>query len=308
MPLRILLVEPCADDMLFLCDVLGELDGGPYWAKWTRVETQFASTCQEAVGMAAVEPFDAILLSLELPDGHGVEAYRQLQAIAPPAAILLLGDESHAGLAERLLREGAQDFLLKSEIDCQPLARAIRHAADRHLLLAANLAVTMTDPLTGLMSRPAFLAAAERDRRLAIALNRSMTLLVLEPSRVETSRSGQRRDLGLIQAADVLRARTGPTDLAGRIADYRLAAVSLSTEPLTTQPGAAAPGRVDGRSDPDFSPGEGGIVDLADHRNLIWGRAVFDPRAPCSLDQLLQTAGRGLYRHGPHRIATSGAG
>ncbi len=37
-------------------------------------------------------------------------------------------------LANRLLRDGAQDVLVKAELECAPLARAIRYAIERQRL------------------------------------------------------------------------------------------------------------------------------------------------------------------------------
>ena len=79
-----------------------------------------------------------------------------------------------------MVRDGAQDFLLKREVDCAPLARAIRNALERHRLLAAARVTSMTDQLTGLLTRPAFLTLAERDRLLAERLGRKMMVLMAE--------------------------------------------------------------------------------------------------------------------------------
>src|SRR6202044_1994536 len=88
------------------------------------------------------------------------------------------GDEA---LAVKLMREGAEDFLLKKSIDCAPLAHALRNAVLRHRLLTAARAAALTDSLTGLCNRAGFLLLAARDRKLAERLQRRWMLLTAEP-------------------------------------------------------------------------------------------------------------------------------
>ena len=145
MTLRVLLAESAIDNTLFLREVLTELDGARHWTSWVQLETSYAATCADAAAILCNESIDILLLDPDLPDHHGAEAFRLIQTAAPHVPIILLVDPSGAALAERLVREGAQDFLLKPEVDCAPLARAIRNALDRHRLLAASRATAMTD-------------------------------------------------------------------------------------------------------------------------------------------------------------------
>jgi PleD family two-component response regulator len=51
--------------------------------------------------------------------------------VARSTPILVIADEPDSSLETLLLREGAQDFLLKSELDAEPLARRMKHAVER---------------------------------------------------------------------------------------------------------------------------------------------------------------------------------
>ena len=78
------------------------------------------------------DTFDAILLNLSLPDSPALlDSFLDVNACAEGAPILVLADEPDENLANRLLREGAQDVLVKAEMECAPLARAIRYAIER---------------------------------------------------------------------------------------------------------------------------------------------------------------------------------
>jgi DNA-binding NarL/FixJ family response regulator len=66
--------------------------------------------------------FDAILLNLSLPDGDTLLAtFGKIQAAAVSRPILILADSGDENLAHTLLRHGAQDVLVKSQIECDAL-------------------------------------------------------------------------------------------------------------------------------------------------------------------------------------------
>jgi len=262
---RVLLAESGIETTLFLREALTELDGGRYWSAWVQLETSYAATCADAAAILCNESIDILLLDPDLPDRQGAEAFRLIQAAAPHVPIILLVDPSGAGLAEQLVREGAQDFLLTTEVDCGPLARAIRNALDRYRLLAAIRARVMTDGLTGLLTGPAFLTLADRDRVLAERLNRRMMILVAEPADLEGG--SQRRDLALVDAADVLRTLAGPAALVARLSPSRFGVAVFDTE---AEPVEEIRSRF--------------------HGKISFGAALFDPRYPVSLDALLEQA------------------
>jgi GGDEF domain-containing protein len=179
-----------------------------------------------------------------------------------------------------MVRDGAQDFLLKKDVDCGPLARAIRNAMERHRLLAAARATSMTDQLTGLFTRPAFLTLAERDRLLAERLGRKMMVVLSERTeRVEASAVDgvQSRDLALIEAADDLRRLAGPAALLARLNHSRFGLAVLDTLAESIE-------EIHGRL--QTAGGDG---------KLAFGTAVFDPQQPVSLDALVDQAAQGLH-------------
>src|SRR5579871_5046253 len=236
MTLRILLAVSGADDALFLEDVLTEVEGREYWSDWVHLETQHAGNWDETEALLTqtdAPPVDVLLLDLNLHVSgplvpslrdlrrrdrpellRGVEAFRRAQAAAPRVPVVLLITSEEIALAEHLLREGAQDYLVKSQVDCVPLAHSIRNAIERHRYLESARAAAMTDSLTGLLNRAAFLALAERDRKLAAAVERRMLVAVAEPESAAwiNLQKQQDRDLTLVEAADRLRELMGPLD------------------------------------------------------------------------------------------------
>ena len=88
------------------------------------IEVGTASAARRAFRAA---PFDCVLLDLSLPDDDGLTL---VQALGQTPTIILtgLGD---ARTAEKALQHGAQDYLLKGEIDGRSLSRAVRYAIER---------------------------------------------------------------------------------------------------------------------------------------------------------------------------------
>lgn len=83
------------------------------------------------IHLSKTADLDAILLDLSLPDSIGLDTLRRTVTAAPSVPIVILtglDDESMAGTA---LRCGAQDYLLKDEIDTITLVRSIHYAIER---------------------------------------------------------------------------------------------------------------------------------------------------------------------------------
>ncbi len=142
MNVRVLLAESDAEDTLFLQDVLTEIETGRHWNNWVHIETHHAASWDEASMILANEPIDLILLDPDLIDGHGVSTFRRVQAIAEQVPMVLLIGSEDGAMGVHMVREGAQDFLFKKQIDCRPLAHAMRNAMERHRLMSAARAAS----------------------------------------------------------------------------------------------------------------------------------------------------------------------
>ena len=75
--------------------------------------------------------FDIILLDLGLPDATGLEAVRRAHAGAPHTPLVVLTGLDDESLAAKALQEGAQDYLIKGQIEARGLFRALRYAVER---------------------------------------------------------------------------------------------------------------------------------------------------------------------------------
>ncbi|MGP3914045.1 PP2C family protein-serine/threonine phosphatase [Nonomuraea sp. 10N515B] len=72
-----------------------------------------------------------VLVDLSLPDASRLEALEEVLALAPHAAVLVLTGLRDVHLGVAAVQAGAQDYLVKQDIDARLLARAIRYAMER---------------------------------------------------------------------------------------------------------------------------------------------------------------------------------
>jgi len=118
------LVEDNPGDARLLREMLE--DHGSPETELTHVECM-----SDAEKHLAQQPVDIILLDLGLPDAHGLDAVRRARAAAPHVPLVVLTGLDDESLATQALQEGAQDYLIKGQIDGRGLIRALRYAVER---------------------------------------------------------------------------------------------------------------------------------------------------------------------------------
>ena len=94
-------------------------------------EMTYAQCMKDAEKCLAERIVDIILLDLGLPDAEGVAAVRRVRAAAPRVPLVVLTGRDDEALVALALQEGAQDYLIKGQIDSRGLLRALRYAIER---------------------------------------------------------------------------------------------------------------------------------------------------------------------------------
>lgn len=152
------------------------------------VEIIEAKTASEGLQFALEQRFDAILLDYSLPDRNGLEVLQMLRAgNSSNSAIIMLTRREDDTLATRCIDAGAQDFLLKDEVNTRRLSRAIRQAQQIHSMgeelrssheRLRNLAEH--DTLTGLANRYSLEVALQNAIARAQRKQGSLAVMLLD--------------------------------------------------------------------------------------------------------------------------------
>lgn len=123
----VLLIEDNLGDARLLREMLSE-------RSTNRSNLTQVGCMSEAEQHLAEHAVDVILVDLGLPDAQGLEALRRAQIAAPRVALVVLTGTDDDTLALEALQEGAQDYLVKGQIEARGLLRALRYAVERKMM------------------------------------------------------------------------------------------------------------------------------------------------------------------------------
>ena len=172
------------------------------------------------------QPFDVVLLDLELPDSGGLDTLGRAKAAAAAVPMIALSDKQDDDSAIQALRLGAQDFLVKSEINSRVILRSLRHAVERHRLLSelrdarqrAHFNATH-DALTRLPNRSYFQGQLKRRISASARLECFFSVLFLDLDGFKTINDTLGHPVGdelLIQVSNRLSHCLGKNDVLAR--------------------------------------------------------------------------------------------
>jgi serine phosphatase RsbU (regulator of sigma subunit) len=119
--IRVLLIEDDDGDALLVDELL--LDAGaPFSMSRARSIAEARAVLTDEV---------CVLLDLELPDSRGLQGVRMLQEFRPDLAVVVLTGIADEHLGEQAVATGAQDYLVKGQVDGYLLQRVVRYAIER---------------------------------------------------------------------------------------------------------------------------------------------------------------------------------
>ena len=128
--IRILLIEDNPGDARLINELLAAKGS-------TSFVLEHADRLSPGLARLAQGGIDVILLDLSLPDSQGLDGLNKISVQTPNVPVVVLSGLSDEAVAVNAVQEGAQDYLVKGNIDSALLVRSLRYAMERQHLRVA---------------------------------------------------------------------------------------------------------------------------------------------------------------------------
>ena len=177
-------------------------------------------TVKQALEYVASNRPDVALIDLGLPDAQGLEAVRRIHEAAPEVPIVVLTVLYDESLGMQALKEGAQDYLIKTHIDWRTIWRALCYAIERQRMQVELLNLSLNDDLTGLYNRRGFLTVTQHQLKLAGRTGRPFLVAFVDldgMKQINDTFGHQEGNHALVETANILRDSFRQCDVLARI-------------------------------------------------------------------------------------------
>lgn len=122
--INVLLVEDNPGDAVIINEMFNEIPQIEF-------NVSHAKRLSEGLEIIHKEDFHIILLDLQLPDSQGIETFNHFHQLAPEIPIIILTGLEDEDFALDIVGEGAQDYLVKGQVDGKLLSRSIKYSIER---------------------------------------------------------------------------------------------------------------------------------------------------------------------------------
>jgi signal transduction histidine kinase len=195
--LRILLVEDNPGDARLL-EVLLREGTLPF-------ELRRTERLEQAQAALADESMDVILLDLSLPDAHGMDTIRRMLSFAGDAPILVMTGLDDEELAVHAVQAGAQDYLVKGQVDSGLLGRSIRYGIERKRLELERSRLLRSEQEARATAEAAVRARDEVLRVVSHDLGNSLSAVGIQALLLERTPPEQRDDAAVRKRTSAIR-------------------------------------------------------------------------------------------------------
>lgn len=124
--IKVLLIEDNPGEAIVIESVL--LNAVAKIPQLSRVAISRASLLSAGVEQILKGDIDIVFLDLSLPDSEGLETLERILEQDPGVPVVVLTGSEDSTLARKAMKLGAQDFLVKGQVDVPGMIRAVRYA------------------------------------------------------------------------------------------------------------------------------------------------------------------------------------
>lgn len=213
--IRILLIEDNPVEALLMKSVLTR--SAAKNAYLPGVELVSAKLFAAGLECLAEGNIDVVLLDLSLPDADGLETLVKLREQEPNVPVVVLTGRDDESLALEAMQVGAQDYLVKGQVDGPNIVRAVRYAVERHRL---QLSLSLIDDLTALYNRRGFMTLAEQHLKTTRRTGKESLLIYADMDglkRINDTYGHREGSNAIIKVAESLKKTFRDSDIIARI-------------------------------------------------------------------------------------------
>ncbi len=273
---RILLV----DDDVFLLDTLRN----GLSLKGYQCET--AMNAMTALELISKNTFHGMVTDIILPDMMGFELTEKVKKLEPDMVVIIMTGFIDEFSYKDAMEAGASDFI-KKPFSLKELIARIEHATMHEKLHT----ISLRDDLTGLYNRRGFFTLAEHLLKMAKRQQEGLFMLYADLDDlkgINDTLGHQKGDWALIDTANILKENFRNSDIIARIGGDEFVVLPIGTTGDNVQ---IIISRLRKAVEMDNATSK------RDYELSISAGAVyFDPRSPCTIDELLYRADKSMYK------------
>ncbi|MBU6402778.1 MAG: response regulator transcription factor [Verrucomicrobia bacterium] len=172
-----------------------------------------AESASHALAALDLRRPDLVLLDISLPDKNGLELIKDIQAIRPGLAVLVISMHDESLYAERVLRAGGRGYIMKQE-GGKKLMHAIRQVLSGQIYVSEKMSAKILELFSGHRSKAArspIEALTDREFEVFQLIGQGQgtrqiaQLLHLSPKTVEVHRANIKEKLAQPTSTELIR-------------------------------------------------------------------------------------------------------
>jgi two-component system, cell cycle response regulator len=282
-PIRVLVIE----DNLEYASMLQVL----FETKASQFEPIHVNGIEKALRYLRQQRPDVILMDLSLPESSGLDSFLEIYAHASDIPIVVLTNCNDQDLAIKAIRRGAQDYLVKGEVEQTLLIRALSFAIERHRMLVTLQHLSLNDDLTDLLNRRGFLSLAQQQIKIAKRADWESILLFADLDglkEINDTFGHPEGDRALRAVANILKETFRSSDLIARLGgdEFVVLAINFCSSGIKTLTKRLLDNVESYNAQNPLYP-----------LSLSYGVARFDPHNQLSIEELISKADEALYQN-----------
>ncbi|KPL06161.1 hypothetical protein AMJ86_09695 [bacterium SM23_57] len=210
---RVLLVEDNEDHIYIFQTYLSLVES-------VSLGTMVVPRLEDALEMTRENNIDIILLDLMLPDSKGLDTFTKYHQSYPDIPVVVITALNDENLGIQAVQQGAQDYLIKGDINSNILSRSILYSLIRHRKDEGLRQLALVDELTQLYNRRGFLSVFQQYLKIARRDDKDLLLLMVDVDGLKVINDNYGHlegDRAIVDTARVLKKTFRGSDLIGRI-------------------------------------------------------------------------------------------